>query len=436
MSDSESTSPETSAIREAIQLFLQERLQPKLDKLPHEDTEGRDTLIESYKSTNWIADAAKRVSQIQQVTHPIKFSHPAATGSSINSTGNPDSDPLDTGSHDLGTQAIQDVVGNAAALDVYKFLRLTIAGRSLLERITLRDPALIKALHHDEKIALEWIESFSRLSEQKGQVSSHKLAKQVYWPVAHGEYHLLAPLLASPLSQAIHERITKDRFSSEAKAARAARHSGQPHTHGYRDYPNLVIQNLGGSKPQNISQLNSERHGENLLLASLPPRWKSVSFAPPMNTDSVFVGYYPYRREVRRLVKILKEYLHNIAGRRSTLHIRYTRASLVAELIDELLNMAAELHSGLEPGWSAQPGCRLRLPEQRWLDPGRCEIDQSFAEHFTNENWQSDICKHFANWLNSALQTDRVLLGEIESAEWVATLKKEMNLLREEIQHG
>lgn len=421
-------------IRSEIGRFLsEERLQPKLDKLKPDEHEARQALIEAHRPAAWIADAAKRVGQIQQVTHAIKFTHPSAGGSSLSSAGNPAADPLEVGSHSLGGEPVADVVGNAAALDVYKFLRLSVDGRSLLERAMARDPALLRALSDDDAVAAEWAEAFASLPQPKGALASHKLAKQVYWPLAEGGYHLLSPLLSSPLAHALHTQITADRFSDEAKAARDARRNGKAHAGGVRDYPDLAIQSFGGSKPQNISQLNSERRGENLLLAALPPQWESPALRPPLKTDSVFLRYYPYRREVRRLKGVLKDYLRSVADRRSNVHMRYTRAALVAELVDEVLNMAAELHRGLEPGWTAQADCTLRLAEQRWLDPQRMYDDEAFAARLPGDDWRDEVCKGFANWLNSALQTDKTAFGEVEAREWEKTLKHELKLLREEL---
>lgn len=421
-------------IRIEIERFLrEERLQPKLDKLKPDEHEARQALIEAHQPATWMADAARRVGQIQQVTHAIKFTHPSASGSSLSHGGNPAADRLEIGSHSLGAESAADVVGNAAALDVYKFLRLSVDGRSLLERAIARDPALLAALDEGEALAAEWAEAFAALPQPKGQTASHKLAKQLYWPLAEGGYHLLSPLLASPVSHALHTQISRDRFSNEAKAAREARRNGKPHPDGYRDYPDLAIQSFGGSKPQNISQLNSERRGENLLLAALPPLWESPTLRPPLKTDSVFQRYYPYRREVRRLSKVLEDYLRSVAHRRSNMHMRYTRATLVAELVDEVLNMAAELRRGLEPGWTAQPDCQLRLAEQRWLDPQRGKTDEAFAARIHGDGWKDEVCKGFANWLNGALQTDKTAFGEVEAREWAKVLKPELKLLREEL---
>ena len=53
-------------IRNVITVFLDSRLQPKLDKLKDDDLE-RDRLIAAHEPETWLADAARRVMQIQQV---------------------------------------------------------------------------------------------------------------------------------------------------------------------------------------------------------------------------------------------------------------------------------------------------------------------------------------------------------------------------------
>ncbi|MBL8453130.1 MAG: type I-F CRISPR-associated protein Csy1, partial [Zoogloea sp.] len=342
MASPEAVRRDAAHIRNAIAGFLQGRLQPKLDKLKDSEDEARQKLIFDHQPAVWIADAVRRVGQIQQVTHAVKFTHPSADGSSLSSPGNPAAGPLTVGSHCLGAETLSDVVGNAAALDVYKFLRITVDGRTLLERAISSDPAFAEALSENVAKAAEWMEAFAGLPAPKGRPASHKLAKQIYWPVGEGAYHLLGPLLSSSLAHVVHKRIGDDRFSDEAKAARDARRAGKAHPHGYRDYPNLVIQSFGGSKPQNISQLNSERRGENYLLASLPPVWKSPAVRPPLKVETVFARYFERRKEVRRLTDVLRDFLRRVADAGTNIRIRETRADLVAELCSEVLHMGAE----------------------------------------------------------------------------------------------
>lgn len=447
MNDTPQSPPgESQRIKAEIARFLRDdRLQPKLEKL--EKQKSNKELSEEqceakrlkYKventPTEWFAYAAKYVDQLQQVTHPIKFTHPQASGAtSLNCLGNSSASATEVGTHVLKNELQYDVaIGDAKYLPIYKFLLLDVDGRTLLDRAIACDPALAEALTNDAGQAVEWMIAFAALANAKGDPASHKLAKQLYWPLDGGAYHLLAPLLSSPLAHAVHTRIADDRFSDAAKAARDARRTNKPHPNGYRDYPNFAIQSFGGSKPQNISQLNSERGGENYLLASVPPVWESPPLRPPLKTDTVFARYFGRRPEVRRLVVVLKDFLRRVADAGTSVRIRETRAELVADLCGEALHMAAELRGFMEPGWSGQGDCQLNIAEQCWLDPTRALSDEDFATGYLRGEWKDDVCLRFANWLNASLKTDKTLLGGPEAVVWQAVLRHELNMLREEL---
>lgn len=431
---------ESQRLKTEIARFLRDdRLQPKLDKLSEDDDDKRQKLIAEHQPANWIADAAKRVTQIQQMTHAIKFTHPSADGSSLSSPGNPAAGATVVGSHVLGDKAAADVVGNAAALDVYKFLCISVDGRSLLDRAIGRDPALAEALSEDPAQAAEWMAAFAGLPEPKGSPASHKLAKQLYWPLGNGTYHLLAPLFSSSLSQAVHDQINPDLFSEEAELAKQAWKKHIYCDRAYRYYPNLVLQKFGGDNPQNISLLNVRRNGanrksgSNFLLASVPPIWQSPAIRPPLKAETVFARYFERRREVRRLSEALRDYLRRVADARNNIRIRGTRADLVTDLCGEVLHMAAELRTYLTPGWTAGPECRLNLAEQCWLDPARSQLDEAFATQFRRDDWKDEVCLRFGNWLNARLQTDKTHFGEAESQAWQTALGGELKLLREEL---
>ena len=53
-------SDEVDRLRGVIGQFLQERLQPKLDKVKADDQIGREALATSYRPENWLDDAAIR----------------------------------------------------------------------------------------------------------------------------------------------------------------------------------------------------------------------------------------------------------------------------------------------------------------------------------------------------------------------------------------
>ena len=143
--------------------------------------------------------------------------------------------------------------------------------------------------------------------------------------------------------------VREDRFSDEAKAAREARKAGIAHPHGFREYPEMAIQSFGGTKPQNISQLNSERYGENYLLPALPPNWQSPAIRPPFAVNSVFDRVFSNRPRVRELVRTLRAFLESVVDY-NNLAIREKRAELTAYLCDEALLYAAELRDAIETG--------------------------------------------------------------------------------------
>ncbi|PIX61153.1 MAG: type I-F CRISPR-associated protein Csy1, partial [Lysobacterales bacterium CG_4_10_14_3_um_filter_64_11] len=158
--------PDPAAFRTAIEAFLKERLDAKLDKLADDDPK-RDALISQHRYTLWIDDAARRVAQIQSVTHALKPSHPDARGSNLYKPPATLPAHAEAGSHCLGAGFAADVVGNAAALDVHKFLKIAVAGRPLLDWMLDGDPALAAALSTDAAQAQAWIDAFSAITRPR-----------------------------------------------------------------------------------------------------------------------------------------------------------------------------------------------------------------------------------------------------------------------------
>lgn len=421
-----------SEIKAVINAFLQTRLQPKLDALKPEDDEKRQALLAGYLPESWIPDAARRVGQIQQVTHALKFTHPDARGSSLNVAGNFAAGDASVGTHSVTKILSPDVVGNAAALDVHKFLRLSVGEKTILELAITDDPALASALSDDADLARAWMSAFATMAQAKGLPASNKLAKQVYWPVDAKRYHLLAPLFPTALVHGVWKTIREDRFSDEAKAARQARRDDVAHPRGYREYPDLAIQNFGGTKPQNISQLNSERYGENFLLPSLPPTWKSAEVRAPLKASSVFDRLFGSRPRTRELVRVLRDFLVSVEHAETNQRIRNKHSELAGLIRDEAFQYAAELQH-LEPCWTQHPDCQLNLAERCWLDPERADTDADFASQRNRGDWQEEISRRFGNWLNARLTTANTPMDAVSAAHWRDLLDEEMRMMRLEV---
>lgn len=425
-----SLSERTQLLGLKIRSFLQHRLVGKLNNLAVNDPK-RAELAAIYQPAEWLANAARRVSQLQLVTHPLKATHPDARGSSL--FVSPVKLPVreEVGTHVLA-DFTSDVVGNAAALDVYKFLKLEHEGQTLLALMQAGDADLLAALSNDAEQAAVWLSTFCSITEPVGCLASHALAKQIYWPVSpdghlpnvhnDSDFHLLSILHSSALSHWLYCEIQEHRFDDEAKAARQAQRECKSHPRGYHEYPQLAIEKKGGTKPQNISQLNSERKGSNYLLASLPPKWGASAIHPLFNVDSLFVcfGRLPV---VRRLLRELRNYLGKQSPAANNLHIRNRRDTWLEAIFTELLQFGAAYSNSLPKGWSADASCRLPLEEQCWLDPYRAEGDEEFNKVFQWQDWPYQLAERFARWLNGSLGAERLskhqlVLGEAEFDYW------------------
>lgn len=426
-----SEAPETggqAGYRAAISAFLQERLQAKLDKLKPDDPQ-RDEVIASFAHDVWLTSAAKRVEQIQAVTHSLKPIHPDARGTNLYVEPRTLPPLAELGSHALGERFVGDVVGNAAALDVYKLLKLEVNGRSLLTALLAHDADALAALHTDPAQAEKLRDAFVSLTQPRAEgPSSHTLAKQLYWLTGtdacdDAHYTLLAPLYATSLAHAVHAQVQEDRFGEANKAARQARRERKVHDGVFHDYPGLAVQNMGGTKPQNISQLNSERRGMNYLLSSLPPKWKVNAQRFPTHADSVFTRYFDSRPLVRQTVKTLRRYLESNPN--PVQDTRDHRKELVDVLVDEMVNMAAELQHALPPGWTLDDPrfSALNEDEKTWLDALRAELpeEDDFANRWLAMEWPDAIGTRFGNWLNARLE-GKLSFSDIEFRAW----KKEL----------
>lgn len=411
-----------------IKGFLQERLDGKLEKLSPDDPK-RSELQAQFEPGTWLEDAARRVTQIQAVTHSLKPIHPEAKGSSLYrppSTLNPSHY---VGTHCLGDQFDSDVVGNAAALDVYKFLKLSHEGQSLLDLAVAGDADFVAALSDDAAVGRQWAAAFAGLAAGRAKVSSHTNAKQMYWLLdgdghsAHEDssYHLLAPLYPTSLVHRVYQQLQDDRFSVEAKAARAARKEGSHHARPVREYPDLAIQKLGGTKPQNISQLNSERRGDNCLLASVPPVWKSAAVRPLLGVGSLF-KVWGRRPSVSQQVRGLRRFLENKPP--ANAETRQKVRAWVDALLDELIQFQAELLT-LEPGWSQSEDCDLPAAQRTWLDPeGQPSGDPM-------EDIEDAVAGDFARWINEQLRNP-LAVGDSEFAEWRKRARIQLEALARE----
>lgn len=347
-----------------------------------------------FKLGNWLPDAAKRAGQISISTHPCTFSHPSARKNkngyvtSIIAENSPKKDGfLRSGNLNVPS----DALGNAAALDVYKFLTLVMQdGLNLLEHIE-QDTSIAQALLNQPNCDYYELRSgFLKMIESDKEVITSSKIKQVYFPVDFDEYHLLSILTNSGHLFEQRKRIDALRFGEDIKVARECKKSNKYHANGYREIFNLTTIGFGGTKPQNISVLNNQNAGKAHLLASIPPELKPRNVHIP-KTDFFKDSIKPwhFKEVIESLHRILKTEHNNK-------NIRHGRDFRIQEYVDLIIQKMWQVrlflndYDGHLPTelkleqkiWLYPEYESFRLNETDWLDSIVREISQSLIRHY------------------------------------------------------
>lgn len=390
---------------------------------------------EKYTLESILAKGAKAAGTIAIASHIAKATHPdlkvkGVTHLAVNFSTLPTLEEL--GSHVLpANESLWDATGdgahNNAAYELYLLLDSSFEGQSLAAWLAAGDEDAVRAFTADGSTDdLPWLDV---LRSKCPQPAASTLSKQIYWlsspdmACIDQAYLLLVPLFPASLAHQAYLQIHADRFGEANHAARKAKRERKAHDGVLHEYPRLAVQNMGGTKPQNISQLNSERRGLNYLLSSLPPQWKASEKRLPVFTDSVFNHYFGNRSLVRQTVQSLRAFLEsNPPANDAT---RNQRNDMVYRLVDEMVTMAADLEHMLPSGWTLNDErfSKLNNDEQYWLDPLRAELPEEaeFAETWLEMEWPDAIGGRFGNWLNDRLD-GKLHFGEIEFRAW----KKEL----------
>ncbi|MCD9510368.1 type I-F CRISPR-associated protein Csy1 [Photobacterium phosphoreum] len=405
-----------------IQAYIEQRRQTKLDEIEKKKNvkngvseielanlnEQIQTAYQDFDVQTWLTSAAVRAKQISLATHAVKFTHGSAKGSNILAlVTHTDAPYLDSSA--IVTPAV-DAVGNAAALDVAKLLQLDDGNATLAVYLSQGDDHVLRPLASSDEQCQLWADGLRQALEVKTP-SSHTLAKQIYFPIGgDNQYHLISPLYSSALAHELFHQVQHSRFSDEMKAAREARKKNQPSDIDVVRYSNLAITISGGSKPQNISQLNSKRYGKTYLFPCTAPDWQS-QYQPPMFGSNWFDS-----REVGRdtyyLVKLLAEFLVKVKPLDSNIRIRQRRDRLADQILDSILTLAAP-HQVNAKGWSETS--ELSPAQQCWLDPQ--------ADHLYSGDWQTEVSRDFGLWLNNRLEKasqQQLMLGSEALQHWQA----------------
>ncbi|EGS7959503.1 type I-F CRISPR-associated protein Csy1 [Vibrio cholerae] len=398
----------------AITAFFAERKEAWLKKnisAAMSDTEVLEKQQEceqNFLLDNWLPDAAKRAGQIAVASHPCTFSHPSARKnkngyvSSIIAKNKPRID----GFLRSGNVSVEpDALGNAAALDVYKFLSLEMSDqRSLLVHIE-QESELARQLLDIPSCEYQALRDgfLKMVDSDQASVSSSKI-KQVYFPIADGEYHLLSLLTHSGHLFELRKRLDALRFGDAVKEARECKKTNHFHPAGYQEIFGLTTIGFGGTKPQNISVLNNQNAGKAHLLASIPPELTPRDIRLP-KTDFFKESFNAWQ------AKEVLESLHRLFQTDyNNINLRDGRDYRIQQYVDLVIEKMWQVRLFLE-AYSGELSSALPLEQKIWLYP-------EFAEQRQQEDeWLDKIIRHIARGLINHYSRSKVITNPVTLAD-------------------
>ncbi|MDO4896097.1 MAG: type I-F CRISPR-associated protein Csy1 [Moraxella sp.] len=394
-------------LENSIQRYLQEQIQIGYQKELRKHRTATDKkkisvlaqLEQDYAFDGWLARVGVAIQDIQSVgmslgTHIAKGVHSSSKSANILSLkdNNLPSHLVSTASL---TRPMLDINNSNTATHIAKlklivcFLNIAHQNGRFYEFILSHD----KAMHElfEKYFTPDDFDYLYAILNPNGQGQIGVLDKQILYAVGDDEYHLLSPNYPSSLSHDVYLKISRIKFERpDDKNA------------PYSTVHQLAILNLGGTKPQNVSVLNQERGGRHYLLPSYPPTFtgsSDLSFAKSAKTIFGKSLAYAVKDDVDELFNLI---IHTNKNHKNTIGIRTARDDILQNIIVSVLQVAHAI-SQREAGWSKS--YKLALHQKYWLDPKRCELDgeDKFKKNHDSQNWQSDVQKDFAHWIQNEL---------------------------------
>lgn len=412
----------------AITDFLDNKKQDYLKKKVKANTSDEDKQVftqeaeEKYELESWLIDASNRAKQLSLTSHPAKFVHPNAKASSIIVEARKSNDGLlRSGNVDVEI----DVFGNAAALDVEKFLRIELKDNKTILQHLEADTETIKEQFETKNTVFEEIRNGFMLIKKSDLEQTSEKVKQVYFPVGD-DYHLLSILNASGVIYKLKQQINELRFSEQNKTLREELKKSKPAEMDGKitELYGITSVGYGGTKPQNISTLNNQNGGVSFLLSSMPPTLEKRRTQPPKTNffnDCLWQGLF--KRDFEQFHQVL-------SWRKNNKEIRDMRDDIVLNSITKVVRLIDDIRD-IGAGWSdTDTYSEIPVWQKIWLDKQYVEIRSDGKE---NHNYLTNAQSYFANWFigNYKQSTkDNKLLGDDDIEQIKKVLKEEQELLK------
>ncbi len=379
---------------------------------------------EAFTLKEWLSSASRRAGQMSISTHPCTFSHPSARRNK-----NGDVTPLiadvalaNDGLLRSGNVEVQsDALGNAAALDVYKFLNLVMSdGKKLIEHIEAESKfakSLLKIKSSEYKHLRDGF--LEMVSSSKVLVTSGKI-KQVYFPV-ESDYHQLSILSNSGIIYHLKKRIDTMRFGDEVKEAREKRKKEEFSELGYSEIYDLTTIGYGGTKPQNISVLNSQNGGKAYQLRSMPPvlKRREIHF-PKRNFFQDSLRWWEVSKFFDALYRVYSVDYNNV-------NIRNGRIYRYEQLMDKIVEKMWDIRLVSKEQYY-EPNSKLKSHQKIWL------CNEYEKERESEDAWLDKLEKEITVWIvksyEKRVNKQGFKLGTEERKDIVKVVREHREALR------
>ncbi|GAA6135349.1 type I-F CRISPR-associated protein Csy1 [Oceaniserpentilla sp. 4NH20-0058] len=385
-------------------------------------------LDEKYAPSRWLSESAKNANSVSFATHVVKLTHSKIDTPSLFDQVDVTTPNALVTAH-LSEKMIDGAVAGNQFSPIFQFLELELNGTKLLASLIKTDSDALKAFARDDAQLMEWNKAFKQSSVAE-ELASHALLKQVYFPVTEnvaGQYHLLSSVISSSLAHALYERLFNEQQKQVGKYYEKGKYSCDPKVF----YPRRANVAVTASNHSNASQLNGKRGGRLYLLSAQPPIWEAQT-TPPLHRKSWFDYGIP-NYAVKEDIQYLREFLIRFERLELSTRDPKKRKWLVDwgnQIVDEVLNQASAIHS-LPSGWSAEPTIKLKFEHQCFLDPYRA--DEEFQAKRAASDWQKEVCRNFAGWLNRHLKgrDNRFTPQAWHTKLWVALMEPQLRELNQ-----
>lgn len=409
--------PEINAFFEGQKAkWLKGKIKPNTDE---SDIRALEIQCEQvFDLKDWLPNASKRAGQIKISSHPCTFSHPSANKnkngkvSAVIAKANRDSDGFVRSGN---VEVDLDALGNAAALDVYRFLTLCMSdGRTLIEHIESNSDVAKSLLTHSEIGYEDTRSQFLEMLETSEQQITSSKVKQVYFPIPldNDDYHLLSVLSPSGIIYRLRERIDNIRYSDESKDARKAKKDNTYSATGFLELPNLTMIAYGGTKPQNISTLNNKFAGKAYLLPSIPPTLSDQRQRLPKNDFfTECINPYQFKESFLKLHQLFRQDYTN-----QTIRLAIKRR--VSEFVDFVIEQMWKVRLSLaeHPNFDIS---NLESNQKKWLQK---TTNDSELEKAVIDEVIKQLARCFFTSYKKVLAKEAVTMSDFELSaviEWV-----------------